>query len=126
MPYAVIVKKRRKIKDAVKNYKLRKKLGRKLKDDEIKYIEYDSVNYICMVGFRSSRDCYVTKTIYKNDAIFYTEEDLPYVQMVMGKKPYIIIDVKTEEEYRLPADISVIEAPETVGDVKDINTLKIN
>jgi hypothetical protein len=127
MPYAVIVKRKRKFKDVVKNEKLKKKLGRELNEDEIKYIEYESTKYICMVGFRTQfHKCHVTKTIYKSEAIFYTEEDLPYVQIVMGKTPYTIIDVKTGEEYRLPADISVIEEPETVGDVKDINTLKIN
>ena len=127
MPYAVIVKKKRKFKDVIKNEKLKKKLGRNLNNDEISYIEYESVNYVCMVGFRTQfKKCHITKEINKRDAIFYTENDLPYVQMIMGNKPYTIIDVKTDQEYRLPADISVIEEPETVGDVKDINTLKIN
>ena len=127
MPYAVIVKKKRKIEDTVKNKKLQQKLCRKLHDDEIEYIDYESVKYISMVGFRSSRNCDVRTTIFKNEAIFYVKEDFPYIDRVMGKKPYTIIDVNTGEELnKLPAQIVVAKEPETVGDVKDINTLKIN
>lgn len=120
MPYAVIIKKKRRIKDAVKNNKLKRKLKRELTSDEIQYLEYESTKYVSMVGFRSSRKCDVRTTIFKNDAIFYLEEDFPYIERVMGNKPYIIIDVKTDEEInkQLPAEITITKQPETVGDVE--------
>lgn len=120
MPYAIVVKKRRRIKDAVKNWKLKKKLNRKLKPDEIQYLEYESVKYVSLIGFRSSRKCDVRTTMFKNDAIFYLEEDFPYIERVMGNKPYTIIDVKTDQDInkQLPAEITVTKQPETVGDVK--------
>lgn len=124
MPYAVVIKKRRKIKDAVKNSRLKKKLNRKLKPDEIQYLEYDSVKYVSLIGFRSSRKCDVRTTILKNDAIFYLEEDFPYIERVMGNKPYTIINVKTNQEInkQLPAEIAVTKQPETVGDVKRLKS----
>lgn len=123
MPYAVVIKKRRKIKDAVKNSRLKRKLNRKLKPDEIQYLEYDSVKYVSLIGFRSSRKCDVRTTVYKNDAVFYLENDFPYIEAVMKDAEYSIVDVNTNEEIkRLPAKV-VYKVPETVGDVK---TFKIN
>lgn len=108
MVYAVIIKKKRKIKDVVKNNKLKKKLKRMLHDDEIKYLEYESVKYVSMVGFKSSSKCDVRKTIFKRDAIFYLKQDFPYIEAVMKDVEYSIIDVNTNEEVkRLPAKITV-------------------
>lgn len=108
MIYAVIIKKKRKIKDVVKNNKLKKKLKRMLHDDEIKYLEYESVKYVSMVGFKSSSKCDVRKTIFKKDAVFYLKQDFPYIEAVMKNVEYSIIDVNTNEEVkRLPAKITV-------------------
>lgn len=108
MVYAVIIKKKRKIKDVVKNNKLKKKLKRILHDDEIKYLEYESVKYVSMIGFKSSSKCDVRKTIFKKDAVFYLKQDFPYIEAVMKNVEYSIIDVNTNEEVkRLPAKITV-------------------
>lgn len=108
MVYAVIIKKKRKIKDVVKNNKLKKKLKRILHDDEIKYLEYESVKYVSMIGFKSSSKCDVRKTIFKKDAVFYLKQDFPYIEAVMKDVEYSIIDVNTNEEVkRLPAKITV-------------------
>lgn len=117
MPYAAITKKIVKSVNKHRTEKLKTKLGRELYPNEIVYTEHEFITYISIVKPKSS-DYVIRKTRVKDEAIFYLENELPYVKHILKGKSYSIIDVKTNVEVeRLPAAINIALTPETIGDM---------